>query len=52
LTGFGPGESPARASGAGVRDARAAVPRKQASLTRHGGILHYVLRQLASRKAA
>lgn len=30
----------------------AAVPRKRPSLTRHGGILHYVLRQLAAKKAA
>jgi len=28
------------------------VPRKLPFLTRHGGILHYVLRQLAAKKAA
>jgi len=46
------GGSPARRLAAGVREVRAAAPRKRTSLTHHGGILHYVLRQLAKRKAA
>jgi len=28
------------------------MPRKRRALTHHGGLLHYVLRQLAVRKAA
>ena len=52
MTGFGLSGSPARASGAGVRKGRAAMPRKRPSLTRHGGLLHYVLRQLAAKKTA
>ena len=48
----GNGGSPARRSAAGVRRDRAAVPRKRPLLTHHGGLLHYVLRQLAARKAA
>ena len=44
--------SPAHASGAGVRKDRAAMPRKRPFLTRHGGILQYVLRDLAAKSKA
>jgi hypothetical protein len=46
------GQKTGPSSAAGVRVGRPAVPRKRPMLTRNGGILHYVLRQLAAKKAA
>jgi len=44
------GGTPARRSTAGVRPTREAMLRKRPRLTHHGGLLHYVLRQLAAKQ--
>ena len=46
------GRKPGPAQRAGRSQAREAVLRKPRPLTHNGGILHYVLRQLAAKKTA
>jgi hypothetical protein len=46
------GRKPGPAQRAGRSRTCEAMLRKQRPLTRNGGILHYVLRQLAAKKAA